>query len=126
MANYEMKKIVSIMVMIMFVVAQADDSLPMSSTPELSSISSTIGCLCKCASQCRLVRMFMGAYAACTAGCGVVKCSGVSTIADNKVSLIAAYDCATNCAVSKSNNVKDAQGSVEHIVSSCLGVCKNK
>jgi hypothetical protein len=106
MANYEMKKIASILVMIMFVVAQADDSRPMSSTPELSSVSSTIGCLGRCASQCRIARIFMGAYAACTAGCGVVKCSGGSTTADNKVSLIAAYDCATSCAVSKSNNIE--------------------
>lgn len=105
MAKSEMKKIVSILVMVMFVVAQADDSPPSSLTPELFSMS-TIGCVGNCATrQCRAMRRSIHFYAACTAGCGVLQCSGVSSTAANEMSSTATYDCATNCAISKSVNV---------------------
>lgn len=106
MAKCEMKKIVSILVLIMFVVAQADDSPPSSSSSRELFSMSTIGCVGNCASrQCRALRRFIHVYAACTAGCGVVQCSGVSATAANEMSSTATYDCATSCAISKSRNV---------------------
>ncbi|KEH41531.1 hypothetical protein MTR_1g052055 [Medicago truncatula] len=117
MAKCEMKKNVTILMMIILVVAQVDDSPPPSSPPH-----QTVGeiiCLGKCGLEC-----FAGA-------CALLKF--------HKVSSKVAYDCATNCVISKSNNFNtvinrvsyntsltaDARG-VNPIMNSCMEACKNK
>lgn len=94
MAKYEIKTIVSIFVMMIFVVSQADDSLTPSSTPQISI--SEIICLGKCALECSNKLGEIQSYVACVVGCGL-PCLEVTS---ND-----AYNCATSCAISKSINV---------------------
>ena len=90
-----MKKIVSILMIIMLVVAQADDT-PSPSSPFYQTTSEA-SCLAECGLQCiRFIRI-VPLYSGCVAVCGLSKCR-------HKVSSKLVYDCATNCAISKSNN----------------------
>jgi hypothetical protein len=95
MEKCEIKKIVSIVMVIMLVVAQADDT-PLPSSPSYQTTSEAI-CLAKCGLHCiRFIRI-VPLYSGCVAACGLLKCR-------HKVSSKVVYDCVTNCAVSKSNN----------------------
>ncbi|KEH37633.1 Thionin related (TAP1) [Medicago truncatula] len=112
-----MKNIVSFFMITMLVVAQADDT----SSPSSASHQTTSGviCLVKCAFKCRRFRRIKPLYIGCVALCRLSKCR-------HKVSSKAVYDCATNCAISKSNYFNtDARG-VNVIVNSCMEVCHNK
>ena len=94
MAKCEMKKNVTILMIIILVVAQADDS-PSPSSPPHQTIGEII-CLGKCALKCKRFFRIKPLYAGCVASCALLKC--------HKVSSKVAYDCATNCVISKSNN----------------------
>lgn len=93
MAKSENKSLVSILVMILLVVAQAYGSLVPSSAKQ------DIICVGKCSLKCIRLIKFPPIYAACVAACGLLKC--------HKVSSKSAYGCATTCAISKSINVNN-------------------
>ncbi len=94
MVKCEMKKNVAIFMMIILVVVQADDS-PSPSSPPHQTVGEII-CLGKCALECKRFLRTKPLYAGCVVACALLKCHNVSS----KV----AYDCATNCVISKSNN----------------------
>ena len=73
---------------------KADDS-PSPSSPPHQTIGEII-CLGKCALKCKRFFRIKPLYAGCVASCALLKC--------HKVSSKVAYDCATNCVISKSNN----------------------
>ena len=91
MAKCEIKNIVSILLMIILVVAQADGS------PVLSSTKRDIICVAECALECVGLIEQAPIYAACVTACGLLKC--------HKVSSKSVYGCATTCVISKSVNI---------------------
>lgn len=92
MAKIEMKKSVEIMVLFMLVFAQADDSLPPSSSKSaIGYFFCRAECDLKCAPLPTLLRK------ACLFGCNAT-C--------HKLTSKAAYECAHSCALAKSFNVK--------------------
>jgi hypothetical protein len=94
MEKCEMKKNVTILMMIILVVAQADES-PSPSSPPHRTVGEII-CLGKCALKCKRFLRIKPLYVGCVGACALLKC--------HKVSSKAAYDCAINCVISKSNN----------------------
>ncbi|KEH16171.1 hypothetical protein MtrunA17_Chr2g0301401 [Medicago truncatula] len=117
MEKFEMKNIVSILMITMLVVAQADDTF----SPSLPSYERTREaiCLVKCGLKCRRWIIIKPVYIACVAVCGLSKCR-------HKLSSKVVYDCATNCAISKSNYFNSDARGVNVIVNSCVEVCHNK
>ena len=93
MAKCEIKNIVSILLMIILVVAQAYGS----PVPSTSSVKRNLICVGQCGLKCIPVIQFPPVYAACVSTCGLLIC--------HKVSSKSAYGCATTCVMSKSVNV---------------------
>ncbi|AES65533.1 hypothetical protein MtrunA17_Chr2g0300741 [Medicago truncatula] len=107
MGRSERKEIVLIFVMMMIVVAQANDSA------HEESFKRAI-CALKCPFKCK---GNIKHYAVC-----VVTCELLCTQKTSKVD----YDCATNCAIFKSVNANNDVGDVNAYVNPCIEVCKNK
>jgi len=93
MAKYEIKKIISILMM-MIVVVQANDSPP-SLAPPHNPIR-VFTCIGECGIVCSKMSREISSYATCVTSCGLL-CLDVASKS--------AYDCAANCAISKSINV---------------------
>lgn len=94
MGKYEIKRIVSILLMMMLVVVQAGDS-PSSSLPPYNPIRK-IACLGECGVMCSGVYHEISSYANCIVSCGLF-CLQVTSKS--------VYNCAASCAISKSINV---------------------
>ncbi|XP_058727741.1 uncharacterized protein LOC131599379 [Vicia villosa] len=109
MARSEMKNVV--MIMIMFILAQASYSLMPAEPADI------MHCTSECATKCvdKLGNKFKYAY--CVGRC-VFKCS--------KSSSQFANDCTIACASSKLNNINTDAHGVNAIVNSCLKTCQDK
>lgn len=90
MAKFEMKKLISIFLMSLLVVAHAEDT-----SRSLTSKNSKGGVVCvgKCAFQCKRFIKEVALYPGCVAGCKLLQC--------NKVLSKNVHSCATKCAISK-------------------------
>jgi len=93
MTMYEIKKIISILMM-MIVVVQADNSPPSLSPPH--NPTHVITCIGECGILCSKMSGEISSYATCVASCGLL----CLEVASKSV-----YDCATSCVISKSINV---------------------
>ncbi|XP_058734558.1 uncharacterized protein LOC131606326 [Vicia villosa] len=113
MAKFEMRKLISIFLMMLFVVAQSEKPLPHSSISK-NSIGGEVVCAGKCAFKCRRFINKMPIYAGCVAACNVLKCRKIVSQVVQK--------CTTNCSILKSKGKIDA-AAVNDIVNSCLNGC---
>ncbi|CAL5210867.1 unnamed protein product [Lathyrus oleraceus] len=117
MAKFEMKKLISIFLMLLLVVAHAEDAHPPSSSNSKNSKGGVV-CVGKCAFQCKRFIKEVALYPGCVAGCKLLKC--------NKVLSKDVHSCATKCSISKTmkDNTKIDIPRINLITNSCLEGCK--